>query len=72
MDEEKKITGKKNLLFSVLSVLLLCFLLFPLYWALITSLKNEHLENTMSSPIKSREVIMIDPLTIKISTSGIL
>lgn len=41
MDEEKKITGKKNLLFSVLSVLLLCFLLFPLYWALITSLKNE-------------------------------
>ena len=41
MDEEKKITGKKNLLFSVLSVLLLCFLLFPLYWALITDLKNE-------------------------------
>ena len=41
MDEEKKLTRKKNILYSAISVLLLCILLFPLYWALITSLKTE-------------------------------
>lgn len=41
MDEEKKLTRKKNILFSVVSVAILCILLFPLYWALITSLKTE-------------------------------
>ena len=41
MDEEKKLTRKKNILFSVVSVVILCILLFPLYWALITSLKTE-------------------------------
>lgn len=41
MDEEKRITRKKNILFNVVSVVILCILLFPLYWALITSLKTE-------------------------------
>ena len=41
MDEEKKVTRKRNILFSVVSVVILCILLFPLYWALITSLKTE-------------------------------
>ena len=41
MGEEKKITGRKNLLFCILSVVVLCFLLFPLFWTLITSLKTE-------------------------------
>lgn len=41
MDEEKRLTRKKNILLSVVSVMILCILLFPLYWALITSLKTE-------------------------------
>ncbi len=41
MDEEKRLTRKKNILFNVVSVVILCILLFPLYWALITSLKTE-------------------------------
>ena len=41
MDEEKRLTRKKNILLSVVSVVILCILLFPLYWALITSLKTE-------------------------------
>lgn len=41
MDGEKRLSRKKNILFSVVSVVLLCILLFPLYWAFITSLKNE-------------------------------
>ena len=41
MNGEKKITGKKNIILSVLSILLLCVLLFPLVWILMTSLKTE-------------------------------
>lgn len=41
MGEEKRLTRKKNIVFSVAAVALLCVLLFPLYWALITSLKTE-------------------------------
>lgn len=41
MDGEKRLTRKKNILFNVVSVVILCILLFPLYWALITSLKTE-------------------------------
>lgn len=41
MDEEKRLSKKKNILFSIIAVVLLCILLFPLYWALITSLKTE-------------------------------
>ena len=41
MYEEKRLTTKKNILFSIVSVVLLGVLLFPLYWALITSLKTE-------------------------------
>lgn len=38
---EKKITGKKNVLLSILSVILLIMLLFPLFWIIMTSLKTE-------------------------------
>lgn len=41
MDGEKRLTRKKNILFSAVSIVILCMLLFPLYWALITSLKTE-------------------------------
>ena len=41
MDGEKRLTRKENILFNVVSVVILCILLFPLYWALITSLKTE-------------------------------
>ena len=41
MNEEKALKGKKNVALCIASVLILCFLLFPLYWALNTSLKTE-------------------------------
>ena len=41
MDEEKKITGIRNIILNILSVHLLCLLLFPLFWIVVTSLKTE-------------------------------
>ncbi len=41
MGEERKLKKKENIILCIISVLLLLFLLFPLYWALITSLKTE-------------------------------
>lgn len=41
MGEEKKLTGRKNVFYCVISIVLLCVLLFPLYWVFITSLKTE-------------------------------
>ena len=41
MGEERKITGSKNVMLCILSVLVLCILLFPLFWTLNTSLKTE-------------------------------
>lgn len=41
MGSEKKITGRKNVILCILSILVLCILLFPLYWILVTSLKTE-------------------------------
>lgn len=41
MDEDRKINKKTNILLCLISVMLLCALLFPLYWAVITSLKTE-------------------------------
>ena len=41
MGEEKIITGSRNVILCILSVLVLCFLLFPLFWTLNTSLKTE-------------------------------
>lgn len=41
MDEEKRLSVKKNVIFCVIAVLIACILLFPLYWTLITSLKIE-------------------------------
>ena len=38
MDEEKKITGIRNIILNILSVLLLCLLLFPLFWIVVLSL----------------------------------
>lgn len=39
--DERKITGKKNVIMSIASVLLMVVLLFPLYWIIVTSLKTE-------------------------------
>ena len=41
MGEEKKLNTKKNILFCILSLIVLCVLLFPLFWIFITSLKTE-------------------------------
>lgn len=38
---ERPMNWRRNVLFSALAVLLLCVLLFPLYWILVTSLKTE-------------------------------
>ena len=37
MNAEKKLKGKSNALFCVLSLVLLVVLLFPLYWISVTS-----------------------------------
>ncbi len=41
MGDEKVIRGGKNVLLSILAVLLLCVLLFPVFWIVVTSLKTE-------------------------------
>lgn len=41
MENEKKLTGKKNVIYCMISVIILCLLLFPLFWIFITSLKTE-------------------------------
>lgn len=41
MADDKKISGLKNVVLCVISVVLLCLLLFPLYWIVVTSLKTE-------------------------------
>ncbi|MEE0421509.1 MAG: carbohydrate ABC transporter permease [Lachnospiraceae bacterium] len=41
MDEEKKIRGMKNVFLCIAAVLLLCVLLFPVFWIVVTSLKTE-------------------------------
>jgi multiple sugar transport system permease protein len=41
MDADLKMSRKKNALFCLLSVILLCVLLFPLYWIFVTSIKTE-------------------------------
>jgi len=37
----KNLSQKKDIFFSLLSIIILCFLLFPLFWILVTSLKTE-------------------------------
>ena len=41
MDGEKKVNKRSNVILSVVSLVILCFLLFPLFWIFITSLKTE-------------------------------
>lgn len=41
MGDEKKITGKENRILCIISLAVLCILLFPLFWIFITSLKTE-------------------------------
>lgn len=38
---EKTYKGKRNVLISIVTILILCALLFPIYWMLVTSLKTE-------------------------------
>lgn len=41
MKSNGKLSKRKNIIYCVISVLILCILLFPLYWIFVTSLKNE-------------------------------
>lgn len=41
MGEEKRLKSGKNVLFCIVSVVILCVLLFPLFWIFVTSLKTE-------------------------------
>lgn len=41
MDADLKLSKQKNILYCIISVLLLCILLFPLYWIFVTSIKTE-------------------------------
>lgn len=41
MDGEKKVSKRNNIIFCVIALVILAVLLFPLYWAIITSLKTE-------------------------------
>lgn len=41
MDADVKLSMKKNLLYCAISIVILCVLLFPLYWIFITSIKTE-------------------------------
>lgn len=41
MTDDRRISGLKNVVLCGISVVLLCLLLFPLYWIVVTSLKTE-------------------------------
>ena len=41
MDADLKMTRGKNVFYCIVSILLLCVLLFPLYWIFVTSIKTE-------------------------------
>jgi len=41
MGDEKKVAGSKNVILCILAVVVLCILLFPLFWIIATSLKTE-------------------------------
>lgn len=41
MDTDLRLSKRKNALYCFISVLLLCVLLFPLYWIFVTSIKTE-------------------------------
>lgn len=41
MGDEKKLSKKKNIVLCIVSLVILCVLLFPIYWIVVTSLKTE-------------------------------
>lgn len=41
MDEDKKLSKTKNIILCITSLVILCVLLFPLFWIFVTSLKTE-------------------------------
>jgi multiple sugar transport system permease protein len=41
MDTDMKLSKTKNTVYCVISIVLLCILLFPLYWIFVTSIKTE-------------------------------
>ena len=66
MNIDKKITGKKNIALCILSVIILCVLLFPLYWTLVTSLKTEQ-EIFQIPPTLWPEVLNTDSYTAQLA-----
>lgn len=41
MGMDNTLSKRKNIIYSIVSIVVLCILLFPLYWILVTSLKTE-------------------------------
>lgn len=41
MGKDGSLSKRKNIIYCIVSILILCVLLFPLYWILVTSLKTE-------------------------------
>lgn len=41
MDGNAQLSKRKNIIYSVISIIILCIMLFPLYWIFVTSLKTE-------------------------------
>lgn len=41
MGKDSNLSRRKNIIYSIISIVVLCILLFPLYWIFVTSLKTE-------------------------------
>ncbi len=65
--DEKKLTGKKNIEYFIIAIVLLAILLFPLYWTIVTSLKTEQ-EIFRIPPTLIPEVLNTDSYMAQIGT----
>lgn len=41
MNDENKLTGRKNIVYCIIAVIIFIILLFPIYWIFVTSIKTE-------------------------------
>ena len=67
MDEEKRLSKKKNIVFCIIALIIACILLFPLYWAFITSLKTE-MESFQNPPTFFPHVINTKSYAAQVET----
>ena len=61
MEDDKKIRGKKNLLYCVLTMIFFGILLFPIYWIFVTSLKTEQEIYIQKKPVKVKNILVYLP-----------